>query len=42
MTGARPTATLEQLRAELRGLLQILPGLAQPATDRRSDTTKGG
>jgi hypothetical protein len=42
MNTTRQTASLEQLRIELRGLWQILPGLAQPAAERRADTTKGG
>jgi hypothetical protein len=41
MTGTRQT-TLEQLRAELRGLWQILPGLGQQTAERRPEQTKGG
>ena len=41
MTGTRPTP-LEELRAELRGLWQILPGLGQPAGAPRGDKTRGG
>jgi hypothetical protein len=41
MTATRPTP-LEELRAELRGLWQIMPGLGQSAPAQRPEQRKGG